>query len=73
MALVVSDYSRLLTPPWVDILVQRLMDAAEYRVRAETAGRRVEILDQARKFFTKLTGLYKNWIYSSPNSPDDAK
>jgi V/A-type H+-transporting ATPase subunit A len=24
----------------------------------------------ARDFFTKLTGLYKNWNYSRPDSPD---
>ena len=25
--------------------------------------------DEAREFFTKLTGLYKNWNYSAPDSP----
>ncbi len=26
--------------------------------------------DQVREFFTRLTGLYKNWNYSAPESPD---
>jgi len=26
--------------------------------------------DAAREFFTKLTGLYKNWNYAAPDSPD---
>lgn len=26
--------------------------------------------DEVRKFFTQLTGLYKNWNYSAPDSPD---
>ena len=39
----VADYSRLATPAWVDILVERLKDAAEARVRARIAGERVRI------------------------------
>jgi len=34
--LVVADYSELATPPWVDTLVQRLKDAAEQQMRAES-------------------------------------
>ena len=26
--------------------------------------------DQAREFFTRLTGLYKNWNYAAPDTPD---
>ncbi len=26
--------------------------------------------DEARKFFTQLTGVYKNWNYSAPGTPD---
>ena len=37
----VADYSRLATPAWVDILVRRLKDAAESRIRARIAGQRV--------------------------------
>ncbi len=29
--------------------------------------------DDAREFFTKIIGLYKNWNYSSPGSPDFQK
>jgi V/A-type H+/Na+-transporting ATPase subunit A len=29
--------------------------------------------EQGRDFFTKLTGLYKNWNYSAPESPDYTK
>ncbi|MEX1040000.1 MAG: V-type ATP synthase subunit A [Pirellulaceae bacterium] len=29
--------------------------------------------DDAREFFTKIIGLYKNWNYSPPNSPDYQK
>jgi len=29
--------------------------------------------DEAREFFTKLIGLYKNWNYSPPGSPDYEK
>ncbi|MCC9608286.1 V-type ATP synthase subunit A [Blastopirellula sp. JC732] len=29
--------------------------------------------DEARNFFTQVTGLYKNWNYSPPDSPDYAK
>ena len=26
--------------------------------------------DEARDFFTRLTGLYKNWNYSAPETPE---
>ncbi|HSH68778.1 MAG TPA: V-type ATP synthase subunit A [Deferrisomatales bacterium] len=29
--------------------------------------------DQVREFFTRLTGLYRNWNYSAPESPDFAR
>lgn len=29
--------------------------------------------DEAREFFTKVIGLYKNWNYSPPDSPDFQK
>ena len=29
--------------------------------------------DQVREFFTRMTGLYKNWNYSAPDSPDYAR
>ena len=41
-------------------LVKELIDA-EYDFRDR---------DVAREFFTRITGLYKNWNYSAPDSPD---
>ena len=55
----VADYSRLTTPPWVDILVQRLKDAAEARVRARVAGMRVRTLDQAVRRITQRVNLFE--------------
>ncbi|WP_182864721.1 V-type ATP synthase subunit D [Stieleria mannarensis] len=54
----VADYSRLATPPWVDMLVQRLKDAAEMRVRAKIAGERVAVLDQAVRRITQRVNLF---------------
>jgi V/A-type H+/Na+-transporting ATPase subunit D len=55
----VADYSRLATPAWVDILVQRLKDAAEARVRARIAGQRVTTLDQAVRRITQRVNLFE--------------
>lgn len=55
----VADYSRLTTPAWFDILVQRLKDAAEARVRARIAGQRVEILDRAVRRITQRVNLFE--------------
>ncbi len=41
-------------------LLKSLIDA-EYRFSSK---------DEARKFFTQLTGTYKNWNYSAPGTPD---
>jgi len=41
-------------------LVKELIDA-EYGF---------EDRDAAREFFTRITGLYKNWNYAAPHSPD---
>lgn len=54
----VADYSRLASPPWVDVLVQRLKDAAEERLRAEIAGQRVEILRQQVRRITQRVNLF---------------
>ena len=29
--------------------------------------------DQARDFFTRVTGMYKNWNYSAPDTPDNTR
>ena len=55
----VSDYSRLATPAWVDLLVQRLKDAAEARVRARIAEQRVQTLDQAVRRITQRVNLFE--------------
>lgn len=55
----VSDYSRLATPAWVDILVQRLKDAAEARVRARVAEERVRTLDHAVRRITQRVNLFE--------------
>jgi len=55
----VAEYSRLATPAWVDILVQRLKDAAEARVRARIAGQRVATLDQAVRRITQRVNLFE--------------
>ena len=55
----VEDYSRLATPAWVDILVARLKDAAEARVRAQIAGQRVRTLDQAMRRITQRVNLFE--------------
>ncbi len=55
----VADYSRLVTPAWVDILVRRLKDAAEARVRARIAGQRVQALDQAVRRITQRVNLFE--------------
>ena len=41
----VADYSLLAKPAWVDVLVERLKDAAEQRTRVLVAGERVRILE----------------------------
>lgn len=53
-----ADYSRLASPPWVDVLVQRLKDATEQRLRAEIAGRRVDILRQQVRRITQRVNLF---------------
>jgi V/A-type H+-transporting ATPase subunit D len=55
----VADYSRLATPAWLDILVRRLKDAAEARVRARIAGERVRILDVAVRRITQRVNLFE--------------
>lgn len=55
----VADYSLLATPAWVDILVRRLKDAAEARVRARIAGKRVRTLDHAVRRITQRVNLFE--------------
>lgn len=55
----VADYSLLTTPAWMDILVTRLKDAAEARVRTRIAAKRVEVLDVAVRRITQRVNLFE--------------
>lgn len=56
---VVADYSRLGTPAWVDILVDRLKAAAEARVRVRVAEERVKTLNTAVRRITQRVNLFE--------------
>jgi V/A-type H+-transporting ATPase subunit D len=55
----VADHSPLATPPWFDILVQRLKDAKTCRLRAEIAARRLEILRKQLRQITQRVNLFE--------------
>jgi V/A-type H+/Na+-transporting ATPase subunit D len=55
----VTESSRLATPVWVDILVQRLKDAAEARIRVRIAEQRVQTLDKAVRRITQRVNLFE--------------
>ena len=55
----VSEYSRLATPPWIDVLVQRLKDGAEQCLRAEISAERVRILEGAVRRITQRVNLFE--------------
>ena len=55
----VADYSLLGTSAWVDILVRRLKEAAEARVRARIAAQRVSTLEQAVRRITQRVNLFE--------------
>lgn len=54
----VANYSLLASPPWVDVLVQRLKDAAEQRVRTDIAEQRVLLLRQQVRRITQRVNLF---------------
>jgi V/A-type H+-transporting ATPase subunit D len=54
----VADYSPLTTPPWLDILVQRLKDAKTCRMRAEITFQRMEILRVQLRRITQRVNLF---------------
>lgn len=54
----VSDYSLLAKPAWVDVLVERLRDAAEQRTRVVVAAERVRILEVQEKRVTQRVNLF---------------
>ena len=55
----VADYARLATPPWIDLLVRRLQDAAEARVRSRIASQRMAILDKSVRRITQRVNLFE--------------
>ncbi|QPK63545.1 V-type ATP synthase subunit D [Methylomonas sp. LL1] len=55
----VVDYSPLATPPWFDILVQRLQDAKTCRLRAEIAAQRLDILRLQLRRITQRVNLFE--------------
>jgi V/A-type H+-transporting ATPase subunit D len=54
----VADYSLLAKPAWVDVLVERLKDAAEQRTRVQVAAERVRILAHQEKRVTQRVNLF---------------
>jgi len=54
----VADYSLLAKPAWVDLLVERLKDAAEQRTRVLVAAERVRILAYQEKRVTQRVNLF---------------
>ncbi len=54
----VLAYSRLAKPHWVDVLVDRLKEAVEFRVKLKVAAKRVEVLDRALKRITQRVNLF---------------
>ncbi len=54
----VADYSLLAKPAWVDVLVERLKDAAEQRTRVAVAAERVRILEVQEKRVTQRVNLF---------------
>ena len=55
----VADYSLLAKPAWVDVLVQRLKDAAEQRTRVLVASERVRIIEYQEKRVTQRVNLFE--------------
>ncbi|MEM7436603.1 MAG: V-type ATP synthase subunit D [Myxococcota bacterium] len=56
---VVADYSMLGKPAWVDVLVDRLRDAAEQRTRLQVSEERVRLLEQAVRRTTQRVNLFE--------------
>ncbi len=56
----------------VDVSMSQERQLHSFRFLKDLIDREYNFTDkeQAREFFTKLTGLYKNWNYAAPDSPD---
>jgi V/A-type H+-transporting ATPase subunit D len=55
----VADYSRFVTPFWVDLLIDSLKQLAELRVHVEVREERVERLDYAARRITQRVNLFE--------------
>jgi V/A-type H+-transporting ATPase subunit D len=64
----VADYSPLATPPWLDILVQRLKDAKTCRLRAEIAAQRLDILRLQLRRITQRVNLFEKILIPTAHS-----
>lgn len=64
----VASYSRLATPAWLDVLVKRLKDAAEARVRTRIASERVQVLEQAVRRITQRVNLFDKILIPTAQS-----
>jgi V/A-type H+-transporting ATPase subunit D len=64
----VADYSPLATPPWLDILVQRLKDAKTCRLRAEIAAQRLDILRLQLRRITQRVNLFDKILIPTARS-----
>lgn len=54
----VADYSLLAKPAWVDVLVERVQDAAAQRIRVQVAQERVRLLERAVRRTTQRVNLF---------------
>lgn len=54
----VAEYSLLAKPAWVDVLVERLRDAAEQRTRVLVTAERVRILEYQERKVTQRVNLF---------------
>jgi V/A-type H+-transporting ATPase subunit D len=64
----VAEYSPLITPTWIDILVQRLKDAVTSRLRAEIAGQRLDILRLQLRRVTQRVNLFEKILIPTAHS-----
>lgn len=64
----VAEYSPLATPPWIDIVVQRLKDAKTSRLRAEIAAQRLDILRLQLRRITQRVNLFEKILIPTAHS-----
>ena len=55
----IAPYSLLAKPAWVDLLVRRLQEAIEARVREQVLARRLSIVDLAKRRTTQRVNLFE--------------